>query len=81
MDYIKASPVDSQVVSEVLGELEKMTVNHGRRHNYLGIVLDYETKAAAKITSCDGWRVKNTIATMFFYVRGLDLTCKWQLLF
>jgi len=54
---IKVSHVEIQVVSEVLEELEKeygneaaLMVSHGKRHNYLRMVLDYLTKGAAQIT-------------------------------
>ena len=59
-DDIKVSHVDSQVVSEVLGELEKeygkeapLTVSCGKNNNYLGIVLVFSTRGAVQITMYD----------------------------
>ena len=35
------------------GKDAPLTVSHGRRHNYLGMVLDYSTKVAFHITMFD----------------------------
>ena len=69
VDDIKVSHVDSQVVSEVLGELEKeygkeapLTVSRGKKHNYLGMVLDFSTRGAVQITIYD--YIKNMLAEL-----------------
>jgi len=69
VDDIKVSHVDSKVVSEMLQEFEKeygkeapLTVSDGKRHNHLGMVLDYSTKGAVQITMYD--YMKNMLAEL-----------------
>jgi len=69
VDDIKESHVDSKVVSEVLGELEKeygkeapRTVSCGKRRNYLVMVLDYSTRGAVQISMYD--YIKNMLAEL-----------------
>jgi Reverse transcriptase (RNA-dependent DNA polymerase) len=65
VDDLKISHVERKVVENVLGLLDKvfgkeapLTVNHGMKHDYLGMQLDYSTKGKVMVT-------------MFDYVEGM----------
>jgi len=60
VDDITVSHCNAQVVTEVVNELQEeyrkeapLTVSHGKKHDYLGMVIDYSRNGAVTITMFD----------------------------
>ena len=55
-DNLKLSYIDAAVITKYIDKLSEtynkealLTINHGKKHNYLVLILDYKTKIKVKV--------------------------------
>jgi len=79
VDDIKVSHCDAQVVTGVVNELQEeygkevpLTVSHEKKHDYLGMVIDYSRDGAIIITMFDF--ISNKLKELPFDMYGMSAT-------